>query len=125
MNNVTGSTLPLGAWVVVSGSTNIAAGATHRWPEVVGVLTASLTTANHDLIRSTGIAPALCLGPMTAGDLLVLAGSTYTSFGDGYAISATLGPSGNLLATLGIEIGMALGAIAASTTGLVTCMIFR
>lgn len=125
MENQTGSTLPQGMWVVNSGSYRVAMGATHRWPEVLGVLIATLTNTSKGFVATSGIARALVVGPCTAGDYLVLAGEGYTSGSTaGYAVSATLGPSGNLLCTLGIERGIALGNMSAGVSGLMTCIIF-
>lgn len=124
MENQTGATLPQGAWVVNSGAFRVALGATHRWPDVLGVLTATLTNTSIGFVRPSGIAPALVLGPCTAGDYLVLAGEQYLTGASGYAVAATLGASGSLLCTIGIERGIALGAIATGVSGLVTCYIF-
>ena len=124
-NNQTGGALPKGAWVVNSGAAaRVAAGATHRWPEVLGVLTASMADASHDLFLRRGIQQALVIGPCTAGDYLVLAGSTFTSFAAGYAVSCTLGAAGSVTFTAGIAVGVAFANISAATTGLITCMVF-
>lgn len=124
-NNQTGATIPKGSWVVNSGANSrVAPGATHRWPEVLGVLTATMADASHDLVLKKGIQLGLVLGPVTAGDYLVLAGSTFTTYGAGYAVSATLGGSGSMTFTAGIKVGIALANISAATTGLVTCMVF-
>ena len=124
-NNQTGAALPRGAWVVNSGANaRVDAGATHRWPEVLGVLTATLSDASNDLVLKSGIQRALVIGPCTAGDYLVLAGSTYTSYAAGYAVSCTIGPSGSGAFTAGIEVGIAFANISGATTGLITCMVF-
>ena len=117
--NNTGSTIPRGALCVLTGPNLIAMGATYQWGGVAGVLTATLTDGSRGpYLRRTNYAPVLCLAPVHVGDTLVLAGSTFTSYAAGYAVSRDR--LGFTTVSMGVEIGMALGALAGTSTGLVT-----
>lgn len=122
MQNSSGSTMPLGALVVASADNVVSMCATAEWPEVLGCLTATATNGTKAIIRRTGLTPMRCLGPLTYGDVLIPAARTFSA--DGWAKAATM-VYGYTSFTGGIEIGMALGSIAGSTTGTVTCLAWR
>ena len=94
--------------------------------EVLGVLTATAANTSKAIVRRTGYAPARLTGPIVYGDILVSAHTSDAFGGSGYAKAATMiSGYGNTSFTGGLELGMALGAVAASTTGLVTCLLWR
>ena len=126
MQNNTGATIPLGAWVYASANNAISQVANSALPEVLGCLTATATNTSKAIVRRTGYAPARLTGPIVYGDILVSAHTSDAFGGSGYAKAATMiSGYGNTSFTGGIELGMALGAVAASTTGLVTCLMWR
>lgn len=122
MLNSTGSTIPQGAWVVANGSGTIAPCTTHAWPEVLGVLTATVVNGAKAVVRTKGIGLAMIVGPCTIGDVLISAGHVNPSYGDQRARS--LHSSGLSTATLGVAIGQVFVQLG-TTTGLATCMIWR
>jgi hypothetical protein len=104
---------------ILSAANSAAMGATYQWGGCAGVLTATLTNGSRGpYLRRTGFAPILCLAPVFIGDTLVLAGSTFTTYAAGYAVSRDR--LGFTSVTMGIEIGMALAALGGTSTGLVT-----
>jgi hypothetical protein len=123
VKNNTGSTIPRGSFCILNGPNSVVPGATYQWGGIAGVLTATLTNGSRGpYLRRTGFTPVLCLAPVTLGDTLVLAGSTFTSYAAGYAVSRDrLGFTG---VTMGIEIGMARGSLTGTSTGLVTALLY-
>lgn len=116
--------MPKGAWVAASGNSQVAPLATERWPETLGVLVATSASLVDMVVARTGFWEALVVGPCVYGDVLV--GATGAFGVGGYAMAATmLAGYGNTTFTAGLEMGFALGSIAALTTGLITCLIAR
>lgn len=121
--NSSGTTIPRGSFCVLNGPNSVVPGATYQWGGVVGVLTATLTNGSRGpYLRRTGPSPVLCLAPVTCGDTLVLAGSTFTSYGAGYAVSRDR--LGFTSVSMGVEIGMARGSLSGTSTGLVTALLY-
>jgi len=123
MENSSGVLINSAMWVVASGDGTIAACATGAWPEVLGVAIANQANGVKGLTARRGIGRTRCRGPLSYGDVLISATQAQGFGGVGYAVGATL-VFGFTNFTAGLDIGMALGALA-NTTGLVTCMIWR
>lgn len=116
--------MPQGAWVAVSGDTQVAPTLTALWPETMGVLVATSASLVDMVVARTGIQLARVVGPVKYGDTLVAFTGAFGS--GGYAGAATmLSGFGNTTFTAGLEIGLSLGQISTLTTGLITCLIWR
>jgi len=123
MQNNSGNVIQSASWVVASGDNTFSMSSTQAWPEVLGVSLSNVANGSKGIIARTGIGRVKCRGPLSYGDVLVGASIAQGFGAAGYAVGATL-VYGFTTFTAGIEIGMALGALA-NTTGLVTCMIWR
>ena len=123
VKNNSGSQIFKGSFVVLNGPSSVVPGATYKWAGLAGVLTATMADGTRGpYLQRTGFANVLCLAPVTIGDTLVLAGGTFTSYANGYAVSRDL--LGFTSATMGLELGMARGNLAGTSTGMVTAMLF-